>query len=48
MIEMNHYKDQSAFFYWTIQYGSNIEVLEPESMRERIKKAALDIYKMYK
>ena len=38
----------TAFFYWAMQYGNNIEVLEPESMRERIKKAALNIYKMYK
>ena len=38
----------SAFFYWAMQYGSNIEVLEPESMRERIKKASLEVYKKYK
>lgn len=38
----------SAFFYWAMQYGSNIEVLEPESMREQIKQAALDVYKKYK
>ena len=38
----------SAFFYWAMQYGSNIEVLEPESMRERIKQASLDVYKKYK
>ena len=38
----------SAFYYWAMQYGSSIEVLEPESMRERIKQASLDIYKKYK
>ncbi len=27
-----------AFFYWVMQYGQHIEVLEPESMRERVKK----------
>ena len=37
-----------AFFYWAMQYGQNIEVLEPESMRDRIKQAAQDIYKKYK
>ena len=37
-----------AFFYWAMQYGNNIEVLEPKSIRERIKQASLDIYKMYK
>ena len=38
----------NAFFYWAMQYGSNVEVLEPESMRERIKQASLDIFKKYK
>ena len=37
-----------AFFYWAMQYGQNIEVLEPQSMRERIKKAAMEIYRKYK
>lgn len=37
----------NAFFYWAMQYGEKIEVLEPESMRERIKKVAYKIYKKY-
>ena len=37
-----------AFFYWAMQYGQNVEVLEPESMRERIRKASLEIYRKYK
>ena len=37
-----------AFFYWAMQYGQNIEVLEPQSMRERIRKASLEIYRKYK
>ncbi len=37
-----------AFFYWAMQYGRNIEVLEPESMRTRIKEASLEIYRKYK
>lgn len=37
-----------AFFYWAMQYGQNIEVLEPESMRERIRKASKEIYRKYK
>ena len=37
-----------AFFYWAMQYGGNIEVLEPESMRMRIKEASLEIYRKYK
>ena len=38
----------NAFFYWAMQYGNNVEVLEPESMRERIKKTSLAVYKKYK
>lgn len=37
-----------AFFYWAMQYGQNIEVLEPKSMRDRIKQASQEIYKKYK
>lgn len=37
-----------AFFYWAMQYGRNIEVLEPDSMRIRIKEASLEIYRKYK
>ncbi|ETP71352.1 hypothetical protein UYO_2682 [Lachnospiraceae bacterium JC7] len=37
-----------AFFYWAMQFGQNIEVLEPESMRSRIKQASLSVYKKYK
>ncbi len=41
------YSQSRAFFYWAMQYGSNIEVLEHESMRERIKQTSLDVYKKY-
>ncbi|ADL36500.1 hypothetical protein bpr_IV136 (plasmid) [Butyrivibrio proteoclasticus B316] len=37
-----------AFFYWVMQYGKYAEIVEPQSMRERIKQASLDIYKRYK
>ncbi len=37
-----------AFFYWVMQYGQYAEVLEPQSMRERIKQASLEVYKKYK
>ncbi len=37
-----------AFFYWALQYGLNVEVLEPESMRERILKACREIEAKYK
>lgn len=37
-----------AFFYWIMQYGEHTEVLEPQSMRDRIKSASSEIYKKYK
>ena len=36
-----------TFFYWAMQYGLNIEVLEPESMRKRIQSACKEIEKKY-
>ena len=37
-----------AFFYWAMQYGRHIEVLEPESMRQRIEETALEIDNKYR
>ena len=37
-----------TFFYWAMQYGLNIEILEPESMRERIRNACVDIQRKYR
>ena len=36
-----------AFFYWAMQYGRHAEVLEPESMRKRLKEASYNMYKKY-
>ena len=36
-----------AFFYWAMQYGEKIQVLEPESMRNRILKACKTIASKY-
>ena len=36
-----------TFFYWAMQYGLNIEVLEPDSMRKRIQSACREIEKKY-
>ena len=47
-ITVNLKCNPDAFFYWAMQYGQHIEVLEPESMRVRIKKAVLDIQKKYR
>ncbi len=31
--------DEMAFYYWCLQYGDNIEVLEPQSVKERLAEA---------
>ena len=38
---------QEAMFYWSMQYGEHIEVLEPESLRDRIGAAAKSISEKY-
>ena len=38
---------EEAMFYWSMQYGEHIEVLEPEKLRERIKAAVKSISKKY-
>ena len=35
-------------FYWALQYGSYVEVLEPESLRTRLKKAIFEMNNKYK
>lgn len=37
-----------ALFYWAMQYGQYVEILEPESVRERLRRAALGVYRKYK
>lgn len=36
------------FFYWALQFGPSVEVLEPESLRSRLRDAAKEIYLKYK
>ncbi len=31
--------DEMAFYYWCLQYGDNIEVLEPQTVKERLAEA---------
>lgn len=38
----------NAMFYWALQYGTSVEVLEPKGLREEIKKAINDMAKKYK
>jgi predicted DNA-binding transcriptional regulator YafY len=47
IIEVVLYCNEDAMFYWALQYGSYVEILEPESLRERLKSAAQEMYKKY-
>ena len=39
--------NEQAMFYWSLQYGTHIEVLEPEGLRARLGKAAAEIAEKY-
>ena len=39
--------NKEAFFYWAMQYAMHTEVVEPESMRERICKAIKELNEKY-
>ena len=39
--------NEEAFFCWAMQYGQHIEVLKPESLRSRVKTAAMEIARKY-
>ena len=39
---------EQAMFYWAMQYGEHIEIIEPEGLRERVYEAAKAISKKYK
>ena len=34
-------------FYWAVQYGRHVEVLEPAELRDRIKGAAMEMAEKY-
>ena len=38
---------EEAMFYWSMQYGEHIEVLEPARLRERVGSAAKAISEKY-
>ena len=40
--------NESALFYWCMQYSESVKVLSPESLKERIKQEALAILEKYK
>ena len=39
--------NEQAMFYWSMQYGEHMEVLSPESLRERIGRAAAALTEKY-
>ena len=39
--------NEKAFYFWALQYGLYIEVIEPTKLREEIKNAAAEIAKKY-
>jgi predicted DNA-binding transcriptional regulator YafY len=40
--------NQNAMFYWALQYGTSVEVLEPLELRKKLKKATKEIADKYK
>lgn len=40
--------DESAFYYWCLQYGENIEVLEPSSLVIKLSRTYKNMYTRYK
>jgi len=40
--------NEKAMLFWALQYGLHVEVLEPQSLREKIKDAVLDIGNKYR
>jgi predicted DNA-binding transcriptional regulator YafY len=47
IIEVVLYCNEEAMFYWALQYGPYVEILEPKSLRERLKSASHEMYKKY-
>ena len=40
--------NMQAMFYWAIQYGTNVEVLDPPELRNQIRDAIAEMYDKYK
>ena len=40
--------NELAFFYWAMQYGERLKIVSPQSMIDKIKKAAENIVEQYK
>ena len=39
--------NEEAMLYWALQYGQYVEILQPDSLREKLRCAAKNIYKKY-
>lgn len=46
-IEVSFHCNEESLFYWALQYGPYVEVLEPVSLRERIKAAIKEMNQKY-
>ncbi|MDD6598756.1 WYL domain-containing protein [Anaerovibrio sp.] len=39
--------NEEAMLYWALQYGKYVEILQPDSLREKLRSAAQNIYSKY-
>ena len=46
-IEVRFNCNEESMFYWALQYGPYVEVLEPVSLRDRIKNAVREMSSKY-
>jgi predicted DNA-binding transcriptional regulator YafY len=46
-IEIALYCNENAIFYWALQYGPYVEIVEPENLRSRIADAVKGMYHKY-
>ena len=47
MMEIIFYCNEKAMLYWALQYGPYAEILEPKSLRDKVKQAVKDMYDKY-
>ena len=47
MVDVRITVNEQAFVFWALQYGQYVEVLEPAGLRERVKKAVMEIAGKY-
>ena len=47
-IEVRLKCNEESMFYWVLQYGPYVEIIEPESLRKRIKDSIDEMAKKYR